>query len=64
LQDRSEEEGLEGWVQEKLIKANDYLNSVKEYYDEKSMQEMTGGVIAAVVLGEGLGDKIKAAEVS
>ena len=39
LQHRSEEEGLEGWVQEKIIKANDYLNAVKEYYDEKMMQQ-------------------------
>lgn len=47
LKDRSEDEGLEGWVQEKLIKANDYLNSVKEYYDEKMMEELQGaGVIA------------------
>lgn len=39
LQHRSEDEGLEGWVQEKLIKANDYLNAVKEYYDEKMVQQ-------------------------
>lgn len=38
LQQKTEEEGIEGWVQEKLIKANDYLNAVKEYYDEKMMQ--------------------------
>lgn len=55
LNNRSEEEGIEGWVQEKLIKANDYLNAVKEYYDEKMMQqEMTGGVIAAGGVGESL----------
>ena len=53
LKDRSEDEGIEGWVQEKLIKANDYLNAVKEYYDEQMMQEMTGGVIAAGGVGEG-----------
>jgi hypothetical protein len=47
LKNRSEEEGLEGWVQEKLIKANDYLNAVKEYYDEKMMQEMSGGGVIA-----------------
>jgi hypothetical protein len=52
LKNRSEEEGLEGWVQEKIIKANDYLNSVREYYDEKMMQEMTGGVITAGGVGE------------
>ena len=52
LKNRSEEEGLEGWVQEKLIKANDYLNAVKEYYDEKMMHEMTGGVIGNGMAGE------------
>jgi len=55
LQNRSEEQGLEGWVQEKLIKANDYLNSVKEYYDEKMMHEMNGGVIAGGGVGEAKG---------
>lgn len=53
LKDRGEDEGLEGWVQEKLIKANDYLNAVKEYYDEKTMKEMSGGVIAGGGIGEG-----------
>ena len=56
LSNKTEEEGLEGWVQEKLIKANDYLNSVKEYYDEKMMREMTGGVIAAGGVGEGVAE--------
>jgi hypothetical protein len=56
LKNRSEEEGLEGWVQEKLIKANDYLNSVKEYYDEKMMQQESlppAGVIGNGSMGEG-----------
>lgn len=52
LKNKTEEEGIEGWVQEKLIKANDYLNSVKEYYDEKNMHEMSGGVIAGGGVGE------------
>ena len=51
LKNKSEEEGLEGWVQEKLIKANDYLNAVKEYYDEKMMQQE--GVPPAGVIGNG-----------
>jgi hypothetical protein len=59
LKNRSEEEGLEGWVQEKLIKANDYLNSVKEYYDEKMMQEMTGGVIAGGLAYESMNEGAK-----
>ena len=45
IQQVSEDEGLEGWVQEKIIKANDYLNTVREYLEHKTyMQE--GGVIA------------------
>jgi len=55
LKNKSEEEGLEGWVQEKLIKANDYLNAVKEYYDEKMMQQESvppAGVIGNGAMGE------------
>jgi hypothetical protein len=58
LKDRSEDEGLEGWVQEKLIKANDYLNAVKEYYDEK-IGEMTGGVIGNGMAGESVEEGAK-----
>jgi hypothetical protein len=46
IADVSEEEGLEGWVQEKIIKANDYLNTIREYLEGKQLQEMTDGVIA------------------
>jgi hypothetical protein len=54
LKNRTEEEGLEGWVQEKIIKANDYLNAIREYYEHQSMQnEMTGGVVAAGGIAEG-----------
>jgi hypothetical protein len=59
LKNRSEDQGIEGWVQEKLIKANDYLNAVKEYYDEKMMQEMTGGVIAGGMAGESVSEAKK-----
>jgi hypothetical protein len=52
IADVSEEEGLEGWVQEKIIKANDYLNSVREYLEGKQLQEITGGVIAGGGVGE------------
>ena len=51
IEDLSEEEGLEGWVQEKIIKANDYLNTVREYLEGKQVQEMTGGVIAGGGVG-------------
>ena len=54
LKNRTEEEGLEGWVQEKIIKANDYLNAIREYYEHQSIQnEMTGGVVAAGGIAEG-----------
>ena len=46
IKDRSEEEGLEGWVQEKIIKAADYMNTLAEYLEGKKIKEMTGGVIA------------------
>ena len=39
----SEEEGLEGWVQEKIIKANDYLNTIREYLEGKQVQGMAEG---------------------
>lgn len=34
----SEDQGLEGWVQEKIIKANDYLNTVREYLQGKQLE--------------------------
>ena len=37
----SEDDGLEGWVQEKIIKANDYLNTVREYLEGKQLQSVT-----------------------
>ena len=57
IKDRSEDEGLEGWVQEKIIKANDYLNSVREYLEGKKVQE--AGVIAAGGVGEGVAEGAK-----
>ena len=39
----SEDEGLEGWVQEKIIKANDYLNTVREYLEGKQIQDVEEG---------------------
>ena len=40
----SEEEGLEGWVQEKIIKAADYLNVVREYLESKRLDDSIDGV--------------------
>ena len=39
IKDLSEEQGLEGWVQEKIIKSADYLNTVREYLEGKQLQE-------------------------
>jgi hypothetical protein len=38
IESTSDDEGLQGWVQEKIIKANDYLNSVREYLEGKQVQ--------------------------
>lgn len=59
IKNRSEDEGLEGWVQEKLIKASDYLNAVKEYLDGKIALEMNAGVIAAGGVGEDVNSAVK-----
>lgn len=53
IKEVSEDEGLEGWVQEKIIKANDYLNTIREYLEGKQVQEMTGGVVAGGIAAEG-----------
>lgn len=65
IADVTEEEGLEGWVQEKIIKANDYLNTIREYLEGKQLQnEMTGGVIAAGGVGESRVDELSSALLS
>lgn len=50
----SEEQGLEGWVQEKIIKAADYLNTVREYLEHKQAmsEQHLGGVIGSGFAGE------------
>lgn len=52
----SEDDGLEGWVQAKITKAADYLNSVCQYLEGKHLHEMTGGVIAGGGVGEGINE--------
>lgn len=37
LKNVSEEEGIEGWVQEKIIKSADYLNTIREYLEGRQM---------------------------
>jgi hypothetical protein len=51
----TEDEGLEGWVQAKITKAADYLNSVRQYLEGKYVQE-TGGVIAGGGVDEDLNE--------
>lgn len=41
IKDIPETVGIEGWVQEKIIKANDYLNTVREYLEHKELSEDT-----------------------
>ena len=55
IKDMSEEEGLDGWVQEKIIKANDYLNTIREYLEGKQLQHESkfgSGVIGNGAMGE------------
>lgn len=53
IQDRTEDEGLEGWIQEKIIKASDYLNAVAENLESKKLEMVhPGGVIAGGGVGE------------
>ena len=54
IQDVSEEEGLDGWVQEKIIKANDYLNTIREYLEGKQVQGASEslGTTGAMTNGE------------
>ena len=47
-----EEVGIEGWVQEKIIKANDYLNTICEYLEHKALTDESAGVIAGGGIGE------------
>jgi hypothetical protein len=51
IKDKSEDEGLEGWVQEKIIKAADYLNTIAEYLESKKLPEGLKGAIAGGALG-------------
>lgn len=39
IKDRSEDDGLEGWVQEKIVKAADYLNTVREYLEGQHVEQ-------------------------
>lgn len=52
LKDVPEEVGIEGWVQEKIIKANDYLNTICEYLEHKALTDESAGVIAGGGIGE------------
>jgi hypothetical protein len=41
-----EEVGLEAWVQEKIIKASDYLNTVREYLEGQQAKSMMSGTVS------------------
>ena len=43
IEEVGEDEGLDGWVQEKIIKANHYRNTVREYLEGKEVQGMNEG---------------------
>lgn len=58
----SEEQGLEGWVQEKIIKANDYLNTIREYLEHRQLtREGTLGSVAGGIAGAVIGKSPSAA---
>jgi hypothetical protein len=62
LKDVGEDEGIEGWVQEKIIKASDYLNTIREYLENKRLQrEGALGAVAGGVAGAYLGKSPSAA---
>ena len=42
IRDRTEDEGLEGWVQAKITKASDYLNSIRQYLEGLRVHEGFG----------------------
>ena len=56
IKDVSEDEGLDGWVQEKIIKANDYLNTIREYLEGKQVQSVNEG--AEIMYAEELAEKV------
>lgn len=43
IKDIPESVGLEGWVQEKIIKAADYLNTVREYLEGQQVRSVMSG---------------------
>jgi hypothetical protein len=62
LKDVGEDEGIENWVQEKIIKASDYLNTIREYLENKRLQhEGALGAVAGGVAGAYLGKSPSAA---
>lgn len=38
IKDKSEDEGIPAWVQEKIIKSTDYLNTIREYLEGEQYQ--------------------------
>jgi len=52
LKQISEREGLEGWVQEKITLANDYLRQVKEWMEHDLMSRASENNIVMRTMGE------------
>lgn len=48
LQNVSEDQGVEGWVQAKITKAADYLATVREYLEGKQVQGMAEGSVVSM----------------
>ncbi len=68
IKDIPEEQGLDGWVQEKIIKASDYLNTVREYMEHKLMKKEGSagakiGAVAGAALTRSLPGAIRGAQI-
>ena len=62
IKDIPESVGLEGWVQEKIIKASDYLNTVREYLEGQQVRSaMSGNYNMGNMLDESVDNPLEAA---
>jgi phage baseplate assembly protein W len=62
IKDTPEEVGLEGWVQEKIIKASDYLNTVREYLEGQQVRSaMSGNYNMGNMLDESVDNPLESA---
>lgn len=62
IKDTPESVGLEGWVQEKIIKASDYLNTVREYLEGQGVRSaMSGNFNMGNMLDESVDNPLESA---